>query len=278
MAQIADLSDLVARLSGGNNGNPEHIYWSQEARVSGAAAAATVAGRYTSLWQYEGVPSHGSVAPTSPTVPTNATAGSVRQSDPGGGRQKWLVAADAVASAAGTFILYDRLLHRSGLNATSALAQTVGGSLTRNTLGVGNEIWLEITTQIGTTATTVTANYTNQSGNPATTVATAIGATNLREAQRIVRLPLAAGDTGVRAVADVTFLASTGTSGDVTAVIARPLLSIPSSTASVLGSKDLISGFPAMLAIDPGACLAWAWLANGTTAPTSFGSLHFVEA
>ena len=62
----------------------------------------------------------------------------------------------------GILVLYDRLLHIGGLNATTTAAQTVGGSLSRYTGGAGNQIWVEIYTQIGTTATTITANYTNQ--------------------------------------------------------------------------------------------------------------------
>lgn len=278
MGEIADLSDLVNRMTGGSSGTPEHIFWMQEARVGGAAATATVAGRYTSLWQYEGNPSSGSLPPTSATAPTNATPGAMGHTAAGGGRSKWLIAADAVASAPGTFMLYDRLLHMSGLAGTNTAPQTVGGTLTRNTPGVGNEIWIEIYTIIGTTATTITASYTNQDGASATTVATAIGGTGLREAQRIIRLPLAVGDTGVQGVTSVTLAGTTGTVGDFGVTVARPLLAIPVATSGVLGTKDLISGFPAMLEIETGSCLSWAWLANGTTAPTSFGSLHFVEA
>jgi hypothetical protein len=279
VAAIADLSDLVNRLTGGSNGTPEHVNWAKEPRISGTAANVTVAGRWQSLWMYDGSPSGGELAPTTVAVPTNATPGSLRQLDPSGGRQKWMVGVDAVASAAGTLLVYDRLLHMSGLLATNLGAQTVGGTLTRNTTGVGNEIWVEINTLIGVTATTITASYTNQDGTSGrTTQAAAFGGTGLREAQRIIRLPLQSGDTGVRAVASVTIAASTGTAGDYGVVVARPLLSVPLPTTGVLSTKDLISGFPAMLEVDSGACLTMAWLANGTVAPALYGSMHSVEA
>jgi hypothetical protein len=278
MGEIADLSDLVNRMTGGASGTPEHINWYRDARTNGAAATATVAGRYTSLWRYEGIPSSGAVPGASPLVPTNATAGALKQTDSSGGRTKYLIGADATAIAPGTLLIYDRLLHISGMAGTNTAPQSVGGTLTRNTTGVGNEIWIEIYTIIGTSATTITASYTNQDGDAATTVATAIGGTGLREAERLIRLPLAVGDTGVQGVTSITLAGTTGTVGDFGVTVARPLLSIPVSTNAVLGTKDLISGFPAMLPIEAGACLSLAWLANATTAPIAMGSLHFVEA
>src|SRR5262245_52059430 len=167
----------------------------KDARVSGAAAAAVIAGRMTSLWQYEGTPAHGA-APGAAAIPDNATNGGWKQADPGGGRQKWLHSLGGVANVQGTLVLYDRLLHISGLSGTNTGAQTVQSSrnpaLTRYTSGVGNQIWIEIYTQIGASSTTITASYTDQDGNSGQiTPAVAIGNTNLREAQRIIPVTLA---------------------------------------------------------------------------------------
>jgi hypothetical protein len=185
----------------------------------------------------------------------------------------------AAASASGTLILYDRLLHIGGLSGTVITAQTVGGTLTRNTLGAGNQIWVEIYTQIGTTATTITANYTDQDGNTAqTTTATAIGGTGLREAQRIIPLPLASGDSGVRAVASVTVLATTGTAGSFGVSIVRPIAVIPLGLLGAGAVRDFIAGLPSIPEIATDACLSLAWLANSTGAPQVYGSLHMIEA
>lgn len=278
MTALSDLSDIINRCTGGNSGSPENIFFYKDARVAGAAAAATVAGRITSLWQYDGQPSAGA-APGAVTAPTNATAGALKQTNPGGARQKWLLGATAAPLAAGTLILYDRLLHISGLSGTTTTAQTVGGTLTRNTGGAGNQIWVEVYTQIGASSTTITASYTNQSGTSGkTTAATAFGNTGFREAQRIIALPLASGDTGVQAVASVTVLATTGTAGNFGVTVARPLLVMPVGVLGVGTIRDLIAGLPGILEVDTNACLAWAWLANGTSAPQIMGSVHMIEA
>lgn len=278
MSALVDLSDVINRATGGNSGTPETIFMYKDSRVDAAAAAAPVAGRMTSLWQYEGTPS-GGAAPGSVAAPVNTTTGSLIQTDPGGGREKWLLGVTANGSTAGTLILYDRLLHISGLNGTLNTAQTVGGSLTRNTGGVGNQIWVEIYTQIGASGTTITASYTDQAAASGhTTTATSIGATNFREAQRIIPLPLAAGDSGVQAVASVTLAATTGTAGDFGVTVVRPLLIIPCPLAACGTVRDLIAQLPGPIKIDTDACLAFAWLANGATAPQVFTQLNMIEA
>lgn len=128
MAALTDLSDLVNRRTGGNSGTPEDIFFYKDSRVDAAAAVATIAGRYTSLWQYEGCPS-GGAAPGAVAEPLETTTGGLLQTDPGGGRTKWLLGMTAAASVAGTLILYDRLLHISGLSGTNTGAQTVAGTL-----------------------------------------------------------------------------------------------------------------------------------------------------
>lgn len=278
MAALTDLSDCINRSTGGSSGTPESIFFYRDSRVDAAAAAATVAGRITSLWQYEGYPS-GGAAPTTVAIPSNTTTGGMLQADPGGGRQKWLLGITASSSAAGSLLLYDRLLHIGSLSGTTTTAQTVGGTLTRNTGGVGNQIWVEIYTTIGTTSTTITASYTDQDGNSGqTTTATAIGNTGLREAQRIIPLPLASGDSGVQAVASVTLAGTTATAGNFGVSIVKPIAVIPIGLLGAGSVRDFIAGLPSIPEIETDACLSLAWLANGTAAPQVFGSLHFVEA
>lgn len=280
MGAIADLSDLIDRATGGSSGTPQvKMFW-KDNRVGAAVAAATVAGRLTSLWEYNGLPSHG-IPPTTVAIPDNTTSGSLQHTDPGGGRTLWCLGGSAAAFAPGSLLLYDRLLHIGSLSGTSVAAQTVGGTLTRYTgaLAAGNEIWVEIYAAIGATPTTITASYTDQAGNSGnTTIATAIGGTGLQEAQRIIRLPLAAGDSGVQAVANVTLAGSTGTAGNFGVSIVRPLLWIPCLAAGIATLRDTIAGLAGPVEILTNACLAHAWLANGTTAPQLEGHYNFVEA
>jgi len=279
MTAFADLSELVNRMTGGNSGTPVNVPFYKDARVGAAAAAANVAGRITSLWAYNGQPSHGAT-PGAVAAPTNATAGALRQTNPGGGRQLWCTGVWATGLVAGTLTLYDRLLHIGGLSGTVTTAQTVGGSLTRyaTTTSPGNEIWVEIYTAIGGTGTTVTASYTDQDGNAGqTTQATAIGGAGFNEAQRIIKLPLASGDNGVRAVASVTVLATTGTAGNFGVTVARPLAVIPVPAAGIGYVRDFVAQQPGIQEILTDACLAWTWQANTTTVPQIHGGVQLVE-
>lgn len=281
---LIDLSDFVNLITGGNSGTPEAVWMAKDARVNGAAAAATIAGRFTSLWQYDGQPSGASsTAPTTSAVCTNATAGALKQTSPGGGRTKRLTGiAIGGALAAGTLIVYDRLVHQGGLSGTTTGAQTTNlptTALTRYTDGVGVQAWLEVYTQIGASSTTVTASYTDQGGTSGnTTLATAWGNTGFREAQRIVRLPLANGDYGVRAVASVTNAATTGTAGAFGVTLARPLYAIPLPNVGVGFIQSLITDPAGPIDIKSDSCIAFAWLANGVTAPQIHPSgLFFFE-
>lgn len=264
MGAFADLSEFVNRITGGNSGSPEGIFVHKESRVGGAAAATPIAGRAISLWEYEGNPSHGA-PPTTVAAPDNTTTGGILQTAPGGGRTKYLSSAFASSTAAGVIMLYDRLLHIGNLDGTNTGAQTVGGSLTRNTTGKGNQIWAEIYTQIGASSTTITANYTDQDNNAGqTTQAVAIGNTGLREAQRMIPLSLAAGDSGVRAVASVTLAATTGTAGNFGIVVLRPIAYFGISLVSVGAMRSFLdAGAPDVST----ACIGALFIPNGTTAP-----------
>jgi hypothetical protein len=200
------------------------------------------------------------------------------QADPTGGRELFLLGVEGACSQLGTLILYDRLLQIGGLSGTSTSAQTVGGTLTRNTGGVGNMIAVEVNTQIGVSSTTITASYTNQAGTSGrTTKAAAIGNTGLREAERMIILPLQDGDTGVQAVASVTLALTTGTVGDFGVVVMRPQAVLANGAVAGAMLRDFLAGLPNIPEIDTDACLTWAWLPNSTTAPQIFVCPHMAE-
>lgn len=283
MAAIVDLSDLINLGTGGGAGPPERINFFKDGRVGAAVATTPVAGRMTSLWEYNGSPSHGAVPSASWANTDNTTTGGLKQTDAGGGRVKRLLAFFAMANQLGTLILYDRLGHIASLDATNTGAQTISSSITRYTNGADaegrNEVWVEIYTIIGTTGTTITMSYTDDAGNTGqTSPATAIGGTGLREAQRIIPLPLAAGDSGVRAVASVTLAATTGTAGNFGIVIARPLMQLSMLSTGVAMGRDTLRGLPPMPEIKVDACLALAWLPNAALVPNiPHGFVTFVE-
>lgn len=276
MAAITDLSDLINLSTGGGAAPPQNHFYYKSPRVAGAAAPATILGRPISLWRYDGVPSAGAV-PGAVAAPTSATTGSIPFTNPGGGRELHLIQAWGTALVGGTLILYDRLLHIGGLSGTVITPQAVGGTLTRNTGGLGNFIFVEIYTQIGTTQTTAVVNYTNQDGNPAASPTILFGGTNFREATRAILVPLASGDSGVQGVTDIDLLATTGTAGAFGVTVGRPLGYIGVGAAGAPGWRDYVTGLPGIPTIDSNACLSFLWVPSTVTAPEIFGGIGLVE-
>jgi hypothetical protein len=279
MAAISDLDEYVNLVTGGSSGTPIIINGHKLDRVGAAAAAASIAGGWKSMWLYNGSPAGAAAGPGAVATPDNTTAGSLLQADAGGSRSKWLVGGSLTSSAAGTFILYDRLLHISGLSGTNIAAQAVGGTIGRytGTSSVGNELLVEIYTQIGVTGTTAVINYTDPDNNAAATPAFTIGGTGYREAQTVLRVPLAAGDGGVRAVTDIDLLATTGTAGDLGVTVIRPLMTFGIGAAGCSDFVNLFLTGKGPIEIQDGACLAWLYSTNSTTVPNISFQLHTVE-
>lgn len=276
MGSLASLDDLVNKSTGGNNGTPQTIWFHKWGLVAGTAIT-FLQNRYASLWTFDGQPSGGS-APGSVAAPNNDTIGGLRQTDPGGGRQKWMTSfQNWLSSGQGSVLLYDRLLHVSGLSGTLTTAQPVGGGITRYTGSESwnNEIWYEIYSPIGSTATTITASYTDQDGNLATSVATTIGGTNHSGQTRAEPLKLAAGDTGVRGVASVTLAASTGTAGDFGITILRPIAEL---NFLQVGGGGLISYLELVPEIKTDACLALMYTPHSTARLGIGCAISMIEA
>lgn len=278
MTAIASLDSLVQKLTGGDNGNPENLHWFKAAKVAGADPTAPIAGRLMSLWRYDGSPSGGAV-PTTVATLDNTTTGGLKQTDPGGGRQKWLHSLWACSLIGGTLILYDRLLHIGSLDGTVTTAQTVGGSLTRYTDGVGNFAFAEIYTTVGASSTTIKlSSYTDQDGNTGQVGSlVTFGNTGFREDTRAIMLPLASGDTGVRAVASVQVTATTGTAGNFGVTIGHPLAYVSMPAPGVPGGRTFAQGLPGLPEIKTDACLAWLFKPAASTRPELVGGLSMLE-
>lgn len=282
MGAIADLSQLINTATGGT-GAKEYTPFYIDNRVGAGAGLTPVASQYLSLWTLNRFPRGAGAAPGGTARnPDNTTQGALGQSDPTGGRQKYLAGGFVSGAPAQVVTWYDRLADISGLSGTVTTAQnTTSLAVTRytGTESVGNEIWIEIYTQIGASATGITANYTNQDGTSGRTSQTVvIGGTGRREQARIIRVPLANGDTGVRSVESVTVGISTGTAGDFGVTIARPIINTNiglSGSGSIIDCLTQLGAFPE---IETGACLSPILLATTTTLTGVAGVLSFVEA
>jgi hypothetical protein len=189
----------------------------------------TAANTY-SWWRAAGIPAQASIPSAAATVDRTTSGAFGQQNGAGGTLRTFLetLTTDSNATDAGVLIIADRLLASGNLSGTVTTAQTVGGTLSRSTTGAGVIAGYEIYTVIGTTATTITASYTNQAGTAGrTSTAQVFGATGRREAGLFIPMTLQAGDTGVQAVATCTVLATTGTAGAFGVTLLKPLMMIP---------------------------------------------------
>lgn len=273
MAAITDLSDYINIQTGGNNGNPTATFFYKIGRRSNTGLATTTFLLYT-CWDWDGIPGAGANPSTTCTVCDNTTQGAIPLTAPTGGREKFLTSAFGMPTSGGSIILVDRLVHIRGLSGTTTTAQTVQGStptpaITRNTGGAGNIILVEIFTAIGSTARTITADYIDQDGNSATTVAIPFGGAGNSEAGRAMILPLAAGDTGVRSVTSVTINASTGTVGDFGVSIVRPIATLNAAVRGAGQYRDYVTGLPSTPELLGTECLSLLLIPAVTTASTA---------
>lgn len=277
MAAITDLSDLINRSTGGASGTPENVFVYKVGRIAGVAAPATMLGKPHSLWLYDGFPGAG-VAPGAVAVPTNATAGAAPFTNPSGGRQKWMTQIHMTPSVACGIVLYDRLLHIGGLNATTITAQTVGGTITRHTGGEGNFAFVEIYSTIGATATTLTMSYTNQAGVAGrTSPAITFGGTANREQTRALMIPLQAGDTGIQSIQSVT-AGTTALAGNFGVTLGHPVANLQAGTSGQMAWRDFTTGLPGIPEVQADACLAWLQFPLSTTVTEFGGGYAMIEA
>lgn len=183
----------------------------------------------------------------------------------------------------GAVVAIDLLNVSGGLSGTVTTEQTTNlptAALTRHTGGDGVMIGLVIYTAVGTTGTTISVRYTNQAGTPnRVSTVTSFGGTGFREAARLIQIPLAAGDTGVRSVQGVTLTATTGTAGNFGVCLFKPLTTFSlDSTTGTMPIDAVSSGgmIGSMAEFDDDACLTF--MAFNPVAQAISGALLLAEA
>jgi hypothetical protein len=227
-----------------------------------------------SLWSAGGNPAAGATPPTgSGSVPTSVTAGAIPFVDPTSGNTLYLARMLATSSSNATLILYDRVVHTSGLSGTVTTAQTVNTTpVTRNAGSNNVGAFLEWYTGTGSTAATATVSYTNQSGTAGRTGTVILpGSVIAGETYPVL---LASGDTSVLSVQTVTLSVSTGTAGNFGVTLANRVCSIVllANIGQVLDYAGL--GLPV---IQPDACLAYHLLPSTTSTGTVLTELTLAQ-
>lgn len=270
---IASLDQIIAALPG------------QFLNQYKASQTAEGAGTFHSSWKAAGTPGAGSNPPAytsgSGYNPTKATTGAIPFNNPADGNETRLARLFGSCSTAGVLILADRLWHCSGLTTAAAttLTITTPGTIAsrdnnRTANGAGVELWGEVYTAPGATGATWTVSYTDQDGN-ATQTASYTHPANAESVGQMFPFTLAAGDTGVRAVASFTTSISSGTAGDIGLTLIRRIASIPINLANFGMVYDAVQlGAPK---IYDDSCLFWMWLCSTTNTGNLFADMQLVQ-
>jgi hypothetical protein len=245
----------------------------------------------TSFWAAGGNPAAGTLAvgnTTSGVLFTDATAGAPPIRNFGAGNTGHLSAARAHGSGVGLMTtLYDRIWGAGAVSLTTLGTTNFSGQPSiAGRLPGGNdfgsvEIWIELTTTVSATATTVSVGYTNEAGTSGrTTGATAsLSGTNT---PRIIVMPLQAGDKGVQRIDSVTVGGTVATAGAFNVLLVRRIAEFALRGLGGLGQ----SAYEASLqtwetlggpVVFDTSCLACAVQFNGTTSSTVNINLTIVD-
>jgi len=175
-----------------------------------------------------------------------------------------------------------------GISTNSATLQTLTGTPTlRYTNGAGCRLFTVSTVASGATAHNISLSYSNTTPTSGRSLPVTVSMTASAIVGHIAHsgtaannygpfLPLASGDTGVSNVASVTMSAASG-AGTIALCLARPLLTLPITTASVAAERDLLNQLPSLPRVVDGACLVWLYFAGAATAASTnfYGAVEF---
>jgi len=249
------------------------------------ASITAVAGFYYSLFRSAaGMPAASAVtAPTTTGNTLDRTSSGALNIPSGGSNTLYITAAQIAGAVVGTLLIADRLVEYGGLSGITTGAQSVSAVTlpTRGNSGVGCELWLDVLTAVGATASaTVTASYTNSGGTSGRT-ATLVGGIPASGGvvNRAYRFALQAGDVGVQSVQSFSSGTSTGTAGSLGLTIRKPLLMLPITLANVAAFLGYAETGLAQVPSDAtsGACLELLVLATTTSTGALQGQLSVAQ-
>lgn len=236
-----------------------------------------VAATWYHLWPVGGQPSSGVYTGTllDFTRTADTTAGALYT---GGNKSpdfKSLIYMNGMASAGATpptLILVDQVGFYPLTQTAGSQSFTNGTPPNRyNSNGAGGlQMCLVGTAAGGATASNITTlTYVNQDGTagqtipttPSIAVTVSVAAPTANLGSRVLTtvagpfLPLAAGDSGVQQLTNITF--SAANTGNEAILLVRPLATLPLPTALTYGERDLVNQVSSLERVYDGACLTW---------------------
>lgn len=289
---ITSMDQLVSSLSTGKTWRTD---WNKI-----TAAVAYTAGRWYDFSQLAGTPVANAYAGTAKAwtacdeaTGNGSTVFGLRHGGDVSTDLKSALNVSAITSSAtgvpAQLMLVDMCGYYPGISLASAASQTLTGTPTlRYTNGAGVRAFISVTTASGATASNFLTSYTNQSATSGRTLPVTVAGTPSAIVAHLSHsgtagnnygpfLPLASGDTGIQSVQSVQLSASTG-AGVAALVLAKPILTLPLTTVSVAGERDLLNQVPSLPKIPDGACLTWLYFSGAATAANSsfYGATEFV--
>jgi hypothetical protein len=228
----------------------------------------------------------------------DTTAGSIAHGGNVSPQTKHLVsAAITVTNMGAALLLYDRVLAYEACTLTGALQNMTNVAIAARYVSTGQSgLKIMVTTQtaFGGVSNLSAVSYTNQAGTPGQAVptgvaltfdTTAVAPTSVMPSQMAVRyaaaaagdvlfLPLAAGDSGARAIASYT--TSAAQTGTAIFALVRPLAFMATASANIGCQYDFVRQLATLERIYDGACLHFALNAATTMNATLMGELGFV--
>lgn len=248
-----------------------------------ASVANMAAGYIASLWRAVGSPLWGQGAiPSTAATPTDALAGGIVL--PSFGSNKGRIYRFApIGVTIGTFMLYDRVAHIGGMVGNVATSQAcavdaetaiTAGRCTYNDI----EWYVEIYTDIGTTASNLTVTYRNinDAADKTIVISGFTGASPLMRSGRCVLLVPTDG-IPIKRIVSVIHSVSSGTAGNYGITARKKLCEVGQMLANIMSpSVDAISiGLPE---IKDTACLEMLVQCSTTSTGIIMGSLTYGQA
>lgn len=246
--------------------------------INKASVANMAAGYICSMWRAVGTPlwPQGAI-PGAAAICTDATVGGILLPSFGANTGR-IYRFAPVSATPGTFMAYERLAHMGGLNGTLLTAQTVNlDPATAIAAGRATQLqvewFVEIYTDLGTTAANLVVTYTDVNDVPAKTVTITgfTGASPLNRSGRCVQIVPNDG-IQIKTIQSVTLSASSGAAGSFGITARKKLTSVGQLLANVLSpSVDAISiGMPEF---KDTACLELLVICSTTSTGNILGEL-----
>ncbi len=280
---IASPAEIAAALGAG----------SQPYAISKAAIANQLAGGYCSLFRATGTPAQGSIPSTAAVCDKTLTGALLNQVNASGNdargnpKKNYLGPIDLIPSAntPGTIIVVDRLAHMGGLSGTSTSSQTVGVDVSGAGSNMASRInqtdytdvrwFIEIYTDVGTTAVTATITYTNAAGTTGrTTTMSFAGASPANRAGRMFEIiPTNNGSEKIESIQSLQNSATTGTAGSFGITALKWLGAVPQNLVGGLADVDMLR---ILREAGPDACLVPIAITGTTSSPVIAGTGYLI--